>query len=97
VHEPLEPKLQVGGPDATQFIPHHTGLQIKTSLADPVLDETLEEVGVHAERDVRQHPPWRPVVNGANLQGVLEGVKLPRFGGQYRTRLQGVDWIFGLS
>src|SRR5690606_40716820 len=24
-------------------------------------------------------------------------VKLPRFGGQYRTRLQGVDWIFGLS
>src|SRR5690554_2864008 len=24
-------------------------------------------------------------------------LKLPRFGGQYRTRLQGVDWIFGLS
>lgn len=27
----------------------------------------------------------------------LRTVKLPRFGGQYRTRLQGVDWIFGLS
>src|SRR5690606_24808844 len=28
---------------------------------------------------------------------LVDGVKLPRFGGQYRTRLQGVDWIFGLS
>src|SRR5690606_18006749 len=42
-----------------------------------LLDKALEEVGVHAERDVRQHPPWRPVVNGANLQGVLEGAKGP--------------------
>src|SRR5690606_30697999 len=31
------------------------------------------------------------------LQLFLDPLKLPRFGGQYRTRLQGVDWIFGLS
>jgi len=33
----------------------------------------------------------------ADLMLAVLRVKLPRFGGQYRTRLQGVDWIFGLS
>lgn len=36
------------------------------------------------------------LMGGENVQWI-DGVKLPRFGGQYRTRLQGVDWIFGLS
>ena len=64
-------------PDPAQFFPNDARLHVKIRLCDAILDKALEEVGVHAERDVRQHPPWRLVVNGANLQGVLEGAKGP--------------------
>src|SRR5690606_10440724 len=65
LHPSLGPKLDMRRPDPAQFFPNDARLHVKIRLCDAILDKGLEEVGVHAERDVRQHPPWRPVVNGA--------------------------------